>query len=324
MTFHPTDLLLAWILDALLGDPEWIPWPHPVVLVGRACSALEVRLRRAEDSRFVTVLKGALLWGGVVGGCGLAVWVALGLLGWFHPLLQRAATVYLAYACLATRSLDREAREIGRLVETNRLDDARVQLSRVVGRDTAGLASSEVLRGAMETTAENSSDGVVAPLFYLALGGALGLGPTLGVAYKAVNTLDSMVGYRNEQYEVFGKASARLDDVANWLPARLTVFLVAGAAWLLRGHPREALEIARRDGPLHKSPNSGYPEAAFAGALGVQLGGTNWYQGVSRVSPPIGNPSPALTPGDLRRALRLLWAASGLAVVAGALVLQIF
>lgn len=324
MPFHATDLLVAWILDALLGDPAWIPWSHPVVLVGRACTALEARLRRAGDSPLVTMAKGAALWGVVVGGSWLAVLLALSVLGRLHPLLQRAACVYLAYACLATRNLDREAREVARLVETAHLEEARIHLSRVVGRDTAALAPPEVLRGALETTAENSSDGVVAPLFYLALGGALGLGPTLGLAYKAVNTLDSMVGYRNERYEHFGKASALLDDGANWVPARLTVLLVAGAAWLLREKPREALDLARRDGPLHKSPNSGYPEAAFAGALGVQLGGTNWYGGVPRVSPRIGNPSPPLTPGDVRRALRLLWAASGLAALGGALVLLVF
>jgi adenosylcobinamide-phosphate synthase len=209
---------------------------------------------------------------------------------------------------------------VARLVEKGRLAEARSRLGRIVGRDTEGLPAPEVLRGALETVAENSSDGVVAPLFFLGLGGVLGWGPLLGLAYKAVNTLDSMVGYRNERYENFGKASALLDDLANWVPARLTVLLVAAASALLGEDGRGALRVAWRDGRLHKSPNSGYPEASFAGALGVRLGGTNTYAGVPRPSPHIGDPGPPLAPGHVLRALRLLWGASLSAAVLAAAV----
>ncbi|MBI5015776.1 MAG: cobalamin biosynthesis protein CobD [Deltaproteobacteria bacterium] len=318
MTFSPVDVIVAWVLDAALGDPAWLPWPHPVVVIGRVVSRLEARWRRPGDSPGRLLALGAALWLVVVGGTAAAAALALGVAGWLHPWLGRALGIYVAYACLATRCLDAEGRAVSRLVEKGRLVDARARLTRIVGRDTDTLPAPEVLRGALETVAENSSDGVVAPLFFLGLGAALGWGPVLGLAYKAVNTLDSMVGYRNERYEHFGRVSARLDDLANWVPARLTALLVAGAAALAGENGRGALRVAWRDGRLHKSPNSGYPEAAFAGALGVRLGGTNTYRGVPRPSPHIGDPGPALTPGHLTRALRLLWGVSvGAAVLAG-------
>jgi adenosylcobinamide-phosphate synthase len=324
VTFSGTSLLLAWALDAALGDPDWIPWPHPVVLMGQAAQRLEARLRRPGDGPTLQVALGGVFCLAVVAGTTAVAWVALTVTGWLWPLLGNALAVYLAYACLATRCLDAEARAVARLVEAGELREARRRLSRIVGRDTEGLPAPEVLRGALETTAENASDGVVAPLFYLALGAALGWGPLLAVAYKAVNTLDSMVGYRDDRYEHFGKASARLDDLANWVPARLTALLVAAVARLAGEDARGALRVAARDGRLHKSPNSGYPEAAFAGALGIRLGGTNTYRGVPRPSPHIGDPGPPLTPEHLRRALRLLWVSSGLGAVLAAAAAAVF
>lgn len=319
MPLSPLDLLAAWCLDAAVGDPAWLPWPHPVVLMGRAATWLEERLRRPADGPGALVAKGGVLWLAVVGGSAAAAWLLMTTAGWLHPWLGRAVGVYLAYACLATRCLDQEVRAVTQLVERGRLPEARRRLGRVVGRDVENLPAPDVLRGALETGAENASDGVVAPLLFLALGGALGWGPVFGVAYKAVNTLDSMVGYRNPRYEHFGKVSARLDDLANWVPARLTALLVAAGAFLAGEGAAQALRVAWRDGRLHKSPNSGYPEAAFAGALGVQLGGTNTYGGVPRPSPRLGDPGPPLAPEHARRALRLLWTASFLAaVLAGA------
>ncbi|MHB8765713.1 MAG: adenosylcobinamide-phosphate synthase CbiB [Deferrisomatales bacterium] len=323
MTFTAADLLLAWALDAALGDPRWVPWPHPVVLVGRAAGWLEPRLRSASDSQSTLVLKGVAFWALLVGGTAAAAGALLAAAAALHPWLGRAAAVYLAYACLATRCLDAEARTVAGLLDRGRLADARRHLAGLVGRDTDGLSAPEVARGAVETVAENTSDGAVAPLFFLALGALAGWGPLLGLAYKAVNTLDSTVGYRDERYEWFGKAAARLDDVANWVPARLTAALAALGAELLWRRGRPAWRIACRDGRLHRSPNSGFPEAAFAGALGVELGGTNTYRGVPRPSPRIGDPGPSLEARHVRRSLALLWAASAAAVSAGAAALAV-
>lgn len=323
MPFGPVDLLVAWLLDAVLGDPRWIPWPHPVVLMGRGVARLEGRLWRPGDGPPGLFWRGAALWGLVVGGSVLAAGALLVLAHGVHPLLGRGVGIYLAYACLATRDLDAEARAVESALRRRRLGDARARLARIVGRDTAHLPPAEVARATVETVAENASDGAVAPLFYLGLGGLLGWGPALAVAYKAVNTLDSSVGYRNARYEHFGKFSARADDLANWVPARLTAALAALAAQVLYGRGRPALRIAWRDGRLHASPNSGFPEAAFAGALGVGLGGTNTYGGVPRPSPRIGDPGPDLGPVHIGRARALLWAVSVLALGLGIVALGV-
>jgi adenosylcobinamide-phosphate synthase len=227
-----------------------------------------------------------------------------------HPVAGRAVAVYFAYACLATRGLDAEARAVTRLLRRARPEEARRRLARIVGRDTEQLSPPQIVRATVETVAENASDAVVAPLLYLSVGAALGWGPLLGLAYKAVNTLDSMVGYRDQRHEHLGKVSAVADDAANWVPARLTVVVTAVAAQLLWRRGRACLAVALRDGRLHKSPNAGYPEAAFAGALGVSLGGTNTYAGVPRPSPRIGDPGPPLEAMHVYRGLRLLWGGS--------------
>lgn len=318
MPFSPLDLLLAWALDAAVGDPTWVPWPHPVVVLGQAAGRLDRAFRRPGMGPGQLIARGIGFWIVLVGGCAAVTWSVLATLHWLHPVLGRLANIYLVYACLATRCLDDEARTVARLLQRQNLSGARQHLARIVGRDTEGLDEGEISRATVETVAENASDGVVAPLFYLGLGGLFGLGPVLGMAYKAVNTLDSTVGYRDERYEHFGKFSARADDVANWLPARLTALLAAGAAQVFWRRGGLAARLAARDGGLHKSPNAGYPEAAFAGALGVQLGGTNTYRGVPRPSPRLGDPGAALNATHVRRALQLLWGAS-----IGALVLAV-
>ncbi|GAB4276793.1 MAG: adenosylcobinamide-phosphate synthase CbiB [Deferrisomatales bacterium] len=317
MTFTPLDLAVAWSLDAALGDPRGLPWPHPVVAIGRAVARLETPLRRGARSPGALMARGALLWVLVVGGTGAAGWLVLAACTWVHPWAGRAAAVYLAYACLATRSLDREARKVARLLARGHLERARRHLAGIVGRDTENLPAREVARAAVETVAENCSDGVVAPLFYLCLGAWLGWGPLGALAYKAVNTLDSMVGYRDDRYEHFGKASALLDDAFNWIPARLTALLAAGAAQLLWGRGTPAWRVAWRDARTHKSPNAGFPEAAFAGALDVTLGGPNTYRGVVRASPRIGDGDRPLDAPCAADSLRLLWAVSGGAAALG-------
>jgi adenosylcobinamide-phosphate synthase len=318
MAFTAADLLLAWALDALLGDPRWIPWPHPVVLVGRAAERLEARLRVPGLPPSRLLERGACFWVLVVGGTAAAAGILLSAAQAVHPWLGRALAVYLAYSCLATRALDTEARAVATALERGRLPEARRLVARIVGRDTDTLSEAGVARAAVESVAESTSDGVVAPLFFLTAGAALGWGPLLALAYKAANTLDSTVGHRDERYEHFGKVSARADDGANWIPARATALFAAGAAQLLWRRGAEAARAARRDARKHASPNAGFPEAAFAGALGVQLGGTNTYGGVPVESPRLGEPGAEPSASHIGASLSLLWAVSAAAASTGA------
>ncbi|RJX36590.1 MAG: cobalamin biosynthesis protein CobD [Desulfarculus sp.] len=265
-------LALAALLDALIGDPPH--WPHSVRLMGRLCSWLEPRLRAALHSPQELRLAGLLLVLAVAGGFGLAAWLLLALaqslaapLGWLLGLL-------LSFQCLAAGQLWREAREVARPLQRGELDLARRRLAMLVGRDTQELDRAGLRRALLETLAENLNDGVVAPLFYLALGG-----PALAVAYKAINTLDSMVGYNNEQYRELGLVPARLDDVAGWAPARLTALIMVAACPLLGLNAGLAWRVLCKDHAAHQSPNAGWPEAAAAGALGLRLGGPNYYDG---------------------------------------------
>ena len=314
---HPIDpyiLLAAVLLDLLLGDPRW--FPHPVVFIGKLIAAMEKVLRRLfRNDRL----------GGVVL---LAVTVALTygvsfaiLRGAYavSPYLGCVVAVIRSWSCLAARSLHLESKLVADALGRGDLPAARNYLSLIVGRDTAELDEPEIWRASVETVAENSSDGVIAPLFFLILGG-----PPLALAYKAVNTLDSMVGYKNECYLDFGRASARFDDLANFIPARLTALLMAAAAPLCGLSARDAWRIMRRDGRNHSSPNSGYPEAAAAGALGVRLGGTNLYGGVPVAKPTIGDPVKPLSAEAWRGAVRLMYGAEALLVAAWVLYKMLF
>ena len=299
----------AVVLDWLLGDPRWLP--HPVVGIGRLITLLEPRLRRICRSELVGGVILVILTVGLTAALSaLLLAVAFAL----HPLVGTIAAILLSWTCLAARSLHHESGLVARALAAGDLPGARQALGRIVGRDTAGLTEAEIWRGTVETVAENSSDGVIAPLFFLLLGG-----PVLGLAYKAVNTLDSMVGYKNDQYLLFGRAAARFDDLANWLPARLTGLLLVLAAPLAGGSPAGAWRIMRRDGRNHSSPNSGIPEAATAGALGVQLGGTNYYFGQPVAKPTIGDPRRPLDRAAWQGAVRLMYGAELLLVVAWAL-----
>jgi adenosylcobinamide-phosphate synthase len=221
------------------------------------------------------------------------------------------ATVYWVYSFVALRSLDIESTRVMDILQTGDIARARLELAEIVGRDTAQLEEPEIVRGAVETVSENFGDGVVAPLFYLLLFGAAGM-----AAYKAVNTLDSMVGYKNERYREFGWASARLDDIFNYVPARLSAVLVWLAAALLGMNALRSIRVTFRDAANQPSPNSGWPEAAFAGALGVRLGGVNHYRGVESRKAYLGDPGRSLTIGVFRDARRLLYA-GGLLTIAG-------
>jgi len=271
-------VVAAFLVDLAAGDPAWMP--HPVRGIGRLITFLESTLRRPGLTPGMERLCGSLM-------ALITVFTAWGVT---YAILRAAEThsypifiilsTYCVYACLAARSLRDEA---GRVMESADIIEARRRLARIVGRDTAALEWPGIYKAVVETVAENTSDGIVAPLFFLALGG-----PALMLAYKAVNTLDSMVGYRNERYREFGWFSARLDDAVNYIPARLAAIIMAASAFVLGYNYRASLKTLFQDGANHPSPNSGRPEAAAAGALGCRLGGPSTYGGLIYDKPYIG------------------------------------
>ncbi len=292
-----TPFLLGYLLDLLLGDPP--RWPHPIRLFGLIIGSWEEFLYRP------TVWAGALLWLAVMGTVGA---LALGLVAaaaLLPPLLGTALVAYVVYAGLATRSLHRESSLVEEALEEGDLTGARERLAMIVGRETTELGPEEIRRAVVETVAENLADGVVAPMFFALLLGLPGL-----LLYKAANTMDSMVGYKNGRYKRFGWLAARADDVLNYLPARLTALLMVAAAFCLGLDYRGAWRILRRDGGKAASPNAGCPEAAMAGALGVRLGGPSTYFGRVVEKPFIGEPSLRLNKGQYHRAVRVLYGTS--------------
>ena len=282
-------LLSAWLLDRWLGDPAWLP--HPVVAFGRAISFCEHRLNKGRR-RF---LKGMLTAIVLVALTYLLTYALLrGVSFYVSPWLEVALEVILIFFCLAGTTLVREVRDVLRALDRS-LEDGRRQVARIVGRDTQALPAQEVRTAALETLAENLSDGVIAPLFWYLLLGVPGM-----MMYKMINTLDSMIGYRNERYRRFGCFAARLDDVANYIPARLTALLMVAVS----GHPA-LWTFVRRYGKEHASPNSGYPEAALAGILDCRFGGPHDYFGEEVWKPYIGKNNRPLTTQDMVRAVRI-------------------
>ena len=298
-------------LDLLLADPAWMP--HPVVGMGRAITALEKLLHRlfpatpAGERAAGRVLAAALPLG-TFAVAALAVALAYRL----HPAAGFALELLWSWQALALRGLADESGKVYAQLAKGDLPAARRAVSRIVGRDTDSLTAAGVTKAAVETVAENFSDGVAAPLFYLLIGGA-----PLGLAYKAVNTMDSMVGYKNKTYLHFGRAAARLDDAANFLPSRLAALLWIGAAGLAGFDGRGAWRIWRRDRLRHASPNSAQTESACAGALGVQLAGPAWYFGEYYDKPTIGDDTRPVEPADILRADRMLYLAGFLALGLG-------
>ena len=298
----------AFLIDFIIGDPAFLP--HPVKLIGAYIAFFEKHARKIAKSEMAERTAGVLLLITTVGLAFFSVRYALKLAWKISPVLYHILNVFLMYTCIAARCLADEGRRIYAALEEGDMEKSRRLLSMIVGRDTHRLDQSGITRGAVETVAENTSDGVIAPLFYMFLGGA-----PLAMAYKAVNTLDSMVGYKNERYLHFGKASARFDDVANYIPARLTGILTVLASIPMRLDFRGSLRIMIRDCRNHSSPNSGFPESAAAGALGVQLGGTNYYFGKPVEKPTIGDPSRPLEAKDIRAAIGLMYFSSILALI---------
>ena len=309
-------VFVGFALDCLLGDP--LGRAHPVVLMGKLISFLENQLR----PRFPKTPQGKRTAGTImaltVPLVSAGVGLLLLLLAWrIHPWVYLILSSFLCWQCFAARCLMTEAKKVVTCLEQQGLGAGRRQVSMLVGRDTENLTEEQVVKAAVETVAENTSDGVVAPLFWMALFGAVG-----GLFYKAVNTMDSMVGYKNDRYLHFGRFAAKFDDVVNFIPARLSALAMIASAFLLRLDGQNAWRIWRRDRRNHASPNSAQPESACAGALRVQLGGSASYFGKLYEKPTIGDPIRPIERGDVDRACQLLYGTSVLLLlVFGAIVL---
>ena len=296
-------VFVGFALDCLLGDP--LGRAHPVVLMGKLISFLENQLR----PRFPKTPQGERTAGTIMALTVPLVSAGVGLLlllAWrIHPWVYLILSSFLCWQCFAARCLMTEAKKVVTCLEQQGLGAGRRQVSMLVGRDTENLTEEQVVKAAVETVAENTSDGVVAPLFWMALFGAVG-----GLFYKAVNTMDSMVGYKNDRYLHFGRFAAKFDDVVNFIPARLSALAMIASAFLLRLDGQNAWRIWRRDRRNHASPNSAQPESACAGALRVQLGGSASYFGKLYEKPTIGDPIRPIERGDVDRACQLLYGTS--------------
>ncbi len=304
-------LVAAVVFDLIFADPR--NWPHPVVWIGRLITRLEEKLREYVRDETLSGLLLLLLVLATTGFCSL---IALDLSGRIASWLQALLALWLAASCLALRGLHLESKTVIEALAEGDVAGARQALSMIVGRETAQLDEAGILRATIETVAENASDGVIAPLFYLCLGG-----PVAALLYKAVNTLDSMIGYKNERYLKFGRVAAQFDDLLNWIPARLTGLLLVGAAWLAGLNGRGAWKIMLRDARLHASPNAGWPEAAAAGALDIQLGGGAVYFGKFIDKPTFGNGEEKIALVHYRRMIRLLYISAALGLLAALLLL---
>jgi adenosylcobinamide-phosphate synthase len=307
------ELAVACLLDAAVGDPRW--FPHPVRWMGAIVDWCDRRIYQLlltpAKQRMAGVLLAVVLPVGAYAAGAMLVWFGSSV----DPMWGSAATVLLAWTTLAARDLIDHVVSVQRALQSVSLEEARAAVAKIVGRDTEEIDESDIVRATVETIAESTADGIVAPLFYLVLGGA-----PLALAYKAVSTLDSMIGHLDDRYRWFGWASARLDDAANYLPARITgLLLVLSAGIVSRSWPatRQAWRILLRDGSHHPSPNSGRPEAAMAGALGVQLGGINRYDGLPIERPCLGDPHQPLTRAHIGMALTLMLWTSLIGVLLG-------
>ena len=305
----------GFLLDLALGDPVW-PY-HPVRLMGRLIERLEPIIRRSlpETKPFERLGGGILAVLVILVSTVIPAGILLLAYRLFFPLGLLLET-FFCYQLLAARSLQVESDRVYQALETGGVEEGRRAVARIVGRDTQSLTEEGVVKAAVETVAENTSDGVVAPLFYLMLFGAAG-----GFFYKSVNTMDSMIGYRNDRYQYFGTAAARLDDVVNYVPARLSALFMLVAAFLTGKGGRRAWKVYCRDRRRHKSPNAGQTEAVMAGALGVELAGDAWYFGKLHRKPTLGDPVRPIEPEDIRRAGKLMYLTAALAL-AGFLALK--
>lgn len=307
------NLLAACVLDGILGDPRWMP--HPVRIMGVVIAWFEGFGRKMFVTQMGQRVIGVVIAFVIPCGSFLVSWWVLSLAVTVHPWFGDLLWIVFAYTTLAAKDLASHAWEVYRHLHVGSLSEARKAVACIVGRDTDQLSESEVARATIETVAESTSDGVIAPLFYLVLGG-----PPLALAYKAINILDSMIGHHDSPYQDIGWASAKLDDVVNWIPARLSAVLLVVSSSIRLKTSGYAWWIYRRDCSKHASPNSGHPEAAMAGALKIQLGGPNAYDGILVDRLRLGDPTNLPDPAHIPLALELMWISFGLATLLGVLV----
>jgi adenosylcobinamide-phosphate synthase len=286
----------AFILDLVLGDPTRLP--HPIRWLGRAITVGEPFFR---NLRLKLSVSGALFAISLIAGTWILTFVLMKTAQYIHPLVKAGVEILIIYYCISIRSLESSAMAVFSALTQPRLDDARAKVALIVGREVDHLDKDGISRATVETVGENLVDGVISPLFYAAIGGV-----PLAMAYKMINTLDSMIGYKNEKYRDFGKVAARIDDVANFIPARLSVPVISLAAQIIDGKGLRTFQTALSEGANHTSPNAGYSEAAFAGALGVRLGGPSYYQGRLVSKPFLGIPFNPINRNHIKKACDLM------------------
>ncbi|WP_419742169.1 adenosylcobinamide-phosphate synthase CbiB [Paraclostridium dentum] len=300
-------MVIAYLLDLVIGDPY--SFPHPVRFIGNLIRFTEGKIRIIFKSKKQLKIGGFLLWATTVGFTALVTNLILNLLCINNIFYVIIASIIL-YTTLSTKCLADEAKKIYKVLKTGDIEKSRKQLSYIVGRDTTSLNENEIIRATVETVAENTVDGIISPMMYGFIGG-----PVLAMAYKAINTLDSMVGYKNEKYGDIGFASAKIDDIANFIPARITPFFMMIASFMLGFNSKKSIKIAMRDRKNHKSPNCAYAEGSVAGALEVQLGGTNMYFGEKVYKPTIGDKDRELEAEDILRTNKIMYLTSFIALV---------
>ena len=305
--YLPLQIAIAFVLDILIGDPRWLP--HPIRMIGKCIEYLEVILRKAFVSER---LAGIFLTGIVVIGAYLITFKIMCFFYGIDRFFGIAASIIIIFYSLSIRDLLKETRGVLKALKSGNLPKARSNLSRIVGRDTHNLSEQQVATGCIETSAESSVDGIIAPLLYAFIGG-----PALAMAYKSINTLDSMVGYKNEKYNNFGWASAKLDDVANFIPARIAAIILPISSFICGADFSNSMRIIKRDGQKHPSPNSGIPEAAIAGALKISLGGPSVYDGIPSDKPFIGDPINNIDFDDISNTTRIVMVSAIILVVSG-------
>ncbi|MZH04295.1 MAG: cobalamin biosynthesis protein CobD [Nitrospinae bacterium] len=298
-------VIAAFVLDLILGDPR--PYPHPVKIISQIARTGESftrwLFRNQKLAGIITTLSVIII-------SYFGIFFIIDLLGKLHPFAGIASSIFFIYSTLSIRSLFDESLPVFKFLKEENLPEARKSLSNIVGRDTENLDEEGIVRATVETVAESTVDGIISPLFYAVIGGA-----PMAMAYKAANTMDSLFGYKNEKYIEFGWGSARLDDLANWLPARLSVPLMTVAAAVCGLNGSKAWTIANRDGRKHPSPNAGFPEAAMAGALGIQLGGINHYSGIENHKPLLGDSGQKLEIKYIIQSQKLMFISSFLAML---------
>ena len=309
LKYHAVALMAGFILDLLFGDPKWMY--NPVIFIGKTISFLEKNIRKILPKTPAGELAGGvalvLITLIVSGGIPCIILYAAGLI---HPVIQWAAGAFMCYQLLAVKCLRDESMKVYDALKRGTIEDGRHAVSMIVGRDTQALDEKGVVKAAVETVAENFSDGVLAPMLYMLIGG-----PVLMFIYKGINTMDSMVGYKNEKYQYFGSAAAKFDDVVNYIPARLSAWLMILASAITHMDWKNAKKIFLRDRYNHKSPNSAQTESVMAGALDVQLAGDAWYFGKLCKKPTIGDAIREIEPEDIRRSHTLLYMTAVLALV---------